>query len=91
MHFKETAPFIRMMKDASRECGRYSFHCSYYKQKKGRTNKRGKSSGIANKLKPQVQQEVHTAAKIIMRILNDTMKQPPLFLYETEMVPFEYP
>jgi hypothetical protein len=36
--------------------------------------------------KPQVHGEPMTAAQMMLKTLNDTMKHPPLFRYDTAMV-----
>jgi hypothetical protein len=57
-----------------------------YKQNKGSTKRNGKSNGIMNKDVPQVQVLPRISPNIVIRIVNDTMKQPPRARYCTKTV-----
>lgn len=65
-----------------------SFHdlAVLYKQNKGKTKRRGSKSGTTKRLRPHVQGEPRMAAQIVVKMLNETIKQPPRLRYETLMV-----
>jgi hypothetical protein len=48
-----------------------------YKQKSGNINKSGQRKGITNRLNPHVKTLMNIHPKIVKRIVNEMMKQPP--------------
>jgi hypothetical protein len=60
--------------------------CSYYKQKSGRMKSSGRRTGTTSRLRPQVQQLLRSAKKMIPKMDKLTMKQPPRWRCQTTIV-----
>ncbi len=60
--------------------GNFALPCATlvnHRQKRGKMNKNGASSGIAKRLNPQVQMLIQMATSIVISIENEIIKHPP--------------